>query len=70
MVALRRHAKKVREGHAQGPLVTKTSIMLGCGEEASEVIQTMQDALDAGVEIFTLGAHLQQENYSLERVEV
>lgn len=49
------HARAAREGHAQGPVVTKTSIMLGCGEEPAEVTQTMRDALDAGVEIFTLG---------------
>ena len=49
------HAKAVREQHEQGPLVTKTSIMLGCGEEPEEVRQTMRDALNAGVEIFTLG---------------
>lgn len=49
------HARAAREGHVQGPVVTKTSIMLGCGEEEAEVTQTMRDALDAGVEIFTLG---------------
>lgn len=40
-------------------VVTKTSVMLGCGEEPAEVRQTMRDALSAGVEIFTLGQYLQ-----------
>lgn len=39
-------------------VVTKTSIMLGLGEEAHEVRQTMRDMRDAGVEIFTLGQYL------------
>lgn len=51
--AVLEHAKRV-----QPSLVTKTSIMLGCGEEEVEVRQTMRDALSAGVEIFTLGQYL------------
>lgn len=47
------HAKRVNPN-----LVTKTSIMLGHGEEDHEVKQTMQDMLDIGVEIFTLGQYL------------
>jgi lipoic acid synthetase len=38
--------------------VTKTSIMLGFGEEPKEIRQTMRDMRDAGVEIFTLGQYL------------
>ena len=48
------HARKVNPS-----VVTKTSIMLGLGEEPHEVRQTMRDMLDAGVEIFTLGQYLQ-----------
>lgn len=40
-------------------VVTKTSLMLGCGETAAEVRQTMRDALSAGVEIITFGQYLQ-----------
>jgi lipoic acid synthetase len=47
------HAKKVNPR-----VVTKTSIMLGLGEEAHEIRQTMRDMRDAGVEIFTLGQYL------------
>jgi len=43
---------------ANPKVVTKTSIMLGLGEEPSEVRQTMRDMRDAGVEIFTLGQYL------------
>ena len=39
-------------------VVTKTSIMLGLGEEAHEIRQTMRDMYNAGVEIFTLGQYL------------
>lgn len=39
-------------------VVTKTSIMLGFGEEPKEIRQTMRDMRDAGVEIFTLGQYL------------
>ena len=48
------HARKVNPR-----VVTKTSIMLGLGEEAHEIRQTMRDMRDAGVEIFTLGQYLQ-----------
>lgn len=55
-----RQSLAVLEGaRAAAPsVVTKTSVMLGCGEEAAEVRQTMRDALNAGVEIFTLGQYL------------
>ena len=52
-IAVLEHAKKVAP-----KLVTKTSIMLGHGEEDAEVRQTMRDMLNAGVEIFTLGQYL------------
>jgi lipoic acid synthetase len=39
-------------------LVTKSSIMLGLGEERDEVLKTMQDVRDTGAEIFTLGQYL------------
>ena len=40
-------------------LRTKTGIMLGLGETKNEVINTMQQILDLGVEIFTIGQYLQ-----------
>ncbi|HVQ64612.1 MAG TPA: lipoyl synthase [Terriglobia bacterium] len=36
----------------------KTGIMVGLGEETSEVLDVMHDALNAGVEIFTIGQYL------------
>jgi len=48
------HARKVNP-----KVVTKTSIILGFGEEPHEIRQTMRDMRDAGVEIFTLGQYLQ-----------
>ncbi len=39
--------------------IAKTGIMLGLGETQAEIIQTMQDARDAGCKIFTLGQYLQ-----------
>jgi lipoic acid synthetase len=40
-------------------VVSKTGIMLGLGEKEEEVIETMQDAYDAGVKVFTIGQYLQ-----------
>ena len=38
---------------------TKTGIMLGLGEEKEELIQTMKDLVNSGVDILTLGQYLQ-----------
>lgn len=38
---------------------TKSSIMLGLGESDEEVVDTMLDLRDAGVDILTLGQYLQ-----------
>jgi lipoic acid synthetase len=40
-------------------LITKSSIMLGLGETEDEVFECMQELLDAGVEVVTLGQYLQ-----------
>ena len=40
-------------------LRTKTGIMVGLGETQNEVIETMQEVVDTGVEIFTIGQYLQ-----------
>jgi lipoic acid synthetase len=36
----------------------KTGIMLGLGEEKDEIIEVIQDAVQAGVEILTIGQYL------------
>lgn len=48
-----RHAKRFRPG-----VLTKTSLMLGLGERDNEIMQTMDDLRDAGVDILTLGQYL------------
>ncbi|MEC9007498.1 MAG: lipoyl synthase [Candidatus Neomarinimicrobiota bacterium] len=40
-------------------LRTKTGIMLGLGESKKEVLNTMHQVVDLGVEIFTIGQYLQ-----------
>mmetsp|Transcript_37424 Transcript_37424/g.81784 ORF Transcript_37424/g.81784 Transcript_37424/m.81784 type:complete len:354 (-) Transcript_37424:476-1537(-) len=47
-------AKAARDG-----VVTKSSIMVGCGESNDEVKQTLRDLRAAGVDIVTLGQYLQ-----------
>jgi len=39
-------------------VIAKTGIMLGLGEEESEILETMDDALKAGCSVFTLGQYL------------
>ncbi|GIV41114.1 MAG: lipoyl synthase [Vicingaceae bacterium] len=43
----------------EGGMRTKSGIMLGLGETEDEVIETMQDLRNAGVDILTLGQYLQ-----------
>lgn len=38
---------------------TKSGIMLGLGEKKEEVIQTMKDLVDSGVDVITIGQYLQ-----------
>jgi len=47
------HAKKYRPD-----VLTKTSLMLGLGERDHEIMETMHDLHDAGVDIVTLGQYL------------
>jgi len=51
---------------AQPKLVTKSSIMLGLGEEMEEVEQCMIDLRERGVEILTLGQYLQPTKYHMK----
>jgi len=59
------HARKVNP-----EVVTKTSIILGFGEEAAEVRQTMRDMRNAGVEIFTLGQYLRPSRRHMKVVRM
>jgi len=48
-----RHAKNYRPD-----VLSKTSLMLGLGEQDHEIMQTMHDLREAGVDILTLGQYL------------
>ena len=43
----------------KAPILTKSGLMLGLGERQSEVIRVMQDLLDVGCKLLTLGQYLQ-----------
>ncbi|MFZ9002646.1 MAG: lipoyl synthase [Robiginitalea sp.] len=43
----------------QGASRTKSGIMLGLGEEEGEVIRTLEDLREAGVDVVTIGQYLQ-----------
>ena len=49
--------------------VSKSGIMLGLGETTEEVLQTMDDLVAAGCEIFTMGQYLQPTRGHLEVAE-
>jgi lipoic acid synthetase len=48
----------LKEAKRQG-MKTKTGIMLGLGEERGELVETMRDLVEHGVDILTLGQYLQ-----------
>lgn len=43
----------------EGGVRTKSGVMLGLGETKEEVLQTMHDLVDSGVDVITLGQYLQ-----------
>lgn len=45
---------------------TKTGIMLGCGETEDEVYEAMDDLLEVGVDVLTLGQYLQPTKMHLK----
>lgn len=50
-------------------LVIKSGIMAGLGETEDEVYQTMDDLLNVGVKVFTIGQYLQPSSKHLDVVE-
>lgn len=52
-ISVLKHAKTVKPD-----LITKTSIMLGCGETDEEVLQTLKDLREADVDCVTLGQYM------------
>jgi lipoic acid synthetase len=53
-----RSLQVLRTARAAGANVTKSSVMLGCGEEPDEVIDTLRALRDADVDVVTLGQYL------------
>jgi len=54
-----RRSLKVLKSAVEYGLTTKTGLMVGLGEHKSEVLETMKEISDLGVEIFTIGQYLQ-----------
>ncbi len=54
------HAKQVRGGVGTGPgaVVTKTSIMLGLGEQEHEVLDALRELRRVGVDVVTFGQYM------------
>jgi lipoic acid synthetase len=48
---------------------TKSGIMLGLGEKKEEVIQTIKDLSNNGVDVITIGQYLQPTRNHLEVLE-
>ncbi|BDA47983.1 Lipoyl synthase, mitochondrial [Coccomyxa sp. Obi] len=48
----------LRAAKAAGARITKTSIMLGCGERPAEVVAALQELRDNGVDVVTLGQYM------------
>ncbi|MDZ7726078.1 MAG: lipoyl synthase [Candidatus Campbellbacteria bacterium] len=44
---------------SESPCVSKSGIMLGLGETEQEIIQTMDDLIEVGCEVMTIGQYLQ-----------
>lgn len=53
----------------EGGMRTKSGIMLGLGEEISEVVQTLKDLKEVGVDVVTIGQYLQptQKHLKVQR---
>ena len=55
-----------RAKHHDSSLPTKSGLMLGLGESPEEIHSTLQDLLDAGCSMLTLGQYLQPSKAHLE----
>lgn len=54
---------------AKSGVISKTGIMLGLGETESEVLQLMDDALDAGCSVITIGQYMQPSRKNIPVTE-
>jgi len=59
-------SKKVLDLSVKNGMLTKTGLMVGLGETNNEVILTMKEMADVGVEIFNIGQYLQPTKKHLE----
>ncbi|XP_059663128.1 lipoyl synthase 2, mitochondrial [Cornus florida] len=46
------------KGYAPAGTLTKTSVMLGCGETPEQVVRTMEKVREAGVDVMTFGQYM------------
>ncbi len=56
----------LRQVDRESDIYTKTSLMLGVGEYAHEIYQTLSDLREVGVDIVTLGQYLQPSRSHLD----
>ena len=56
----------LRQVDRESDIYTKTSLMLGVGEYAHEIYQTLADLREVGVDVVTLGQYLQPSRSHLE----
>lgn len=61
-----RRSMEVLKVLKQGGMRTKSGIMLGLGESREEVIQTLRDLNDTGVDVVTIGQYLQPSKKHLQ----
>ena len=47
-----------RKGNGLADIFIKTGIMVGLGEDKEEIVELLQDAAEAGIDIFTIGQYL------------
>ena len=64
----RRSLEVIRYINAHG-VRAKSGIMLGLGEQESEIYKTMDDLIEAGCSVFTIGQYLQPSLNHMEVVE-
>jgi lipoic acid synthetase len=67
--SLWQRTKSVLDASIKFGLLTKTGLMVGLGETDKEVLETMKEMADLGVEIFNVGQYLQptKDHLSVDR---
>ena len=61
-----RSQKLLRQAKAySSSMITKSGLMLGLGKSSGEIHKTLQDLLEAGCSILTMGQYLQPSRYHL-----